>query len=100
MEFLHSLIALILQTLGQGMKVNARGFEQLEVMLPPFAKEGTDHLLSVSVNHQLALQRVAFLFARIERPLATFGALNWGFGDIDDDHSWSAEAPHQLPFSG
>jgi hypothetical protein len=73
MQFVDVLIALILQTFAQWMNVNARGFEEFEVMSSPFAKECADDLLSLSINHQLAFERVIFLLARIESTLPSQG---------------------------
>jgi len=50
-----------------------------------FAEEGKNDLLGLGINYKFAFERMAFLFTGIERALPTFGTLNPGFGDSDDD---------------
>jgi hypothetical protein len=98
-QLLHPLIAFILQTFGEGMEVNARGFEQLEVMPSSFAEKGADDLFGGSVKHQLAFERITFVFPRIERSLTVFRTLDGRFSHIHDDDGGRAKAAPQLSFS-
>ena len=58
------------------MEVNSRGFEQFEIMGASLAKAETDNFLSISVDNNLALQRMVLLLTEVEPLLFTFRAFN------------------------
>ncbi len=63
--------------------MDARSFEQLEIMPSPLAEKRTDNLPSKSVNYELTFERVPFLFAAIKGTLVPLRTLNASFSHIN-----------------
>ncbi len=76
--------------------MDARSFEQLEIMPSPLAEKRTDNLPSKSVNYELTFERVPFLFAAIKGTLVPLRTLNASFSHINDRDCRYPKAPHQL----
>ena len=82
----NPLVTLVFQAQDIGVKVNPRGFEQLEIMDASQTKAETNNFLSVSLDNNLALQSMVLLLTGVEPVLLTFRAFNRSFCDIHDDN--------------
>jgi len=74
------------------MQADTGCLEHLEIMPSTLATERANDPSSGLLNHQLALEGVALLLARIKPALMVLGTLNRSFGNIDDYHRWLAKA--------
>ncbi len=88
-----------LQALSLRGKVHHRGLIKLEVVSSSFAKESANDLPTVPLQHNLTLEGVLFLFARIELALTPLGALNWRFSHIHYYYLRFAKSSQQLFFA-
>jgi hypothetical protein len=73
---------------------------QLEVVSSSRAKKRANDLPTIQIQHNLTLERVSFLFARVELVLPTLRTLNRRFADIHYHHWRFAKSSHQLFLAG